>query len=72
MGYRRDDPRRYLCEWVGMGYWTSPDGDCIVCGQPVWLNNSGRTAHRERDSALICRFDYENGPRHNVAAIEYL
>lgn len=72
VGYRRDDPRRYLCECMNLGWWSSPDGACVVCGREVWLNNSGRTAHRERDSALICRFDYENGVRDQVSALEYM
>lgn len=72
VGYRADDTRRYLARTYNMGWDTKPDGRCIECGRPVFLNESGQRAHRERDSLLICKFDYDAGKRNRVEVVDYL
>jgi hypothetical protein len=72
VGYRREDNRRYLADSYNMGWYTEPDGRCIECGHPVYLNQSGKHAHRERDSQLLCRFDYEAGKRNRAEILEMI
>jgi hypothetical protein len=69
VGYRSDDPDRFLTKRYNMGWTCERDGRCIECDRWVYLNPSGRTAHRERDSVLICKFCFEAG-RQNRRSVE--